>query len=106
MCVGHTWGTVCDYGFYTNAARVLCRQLGYNVDNFGTCKFNKQSEVYNIDALWVYMQIHTSAMLSMDKAMDLFGCIIFIVLVMKRGFWNVGFHLLVITSVVIMRMLE
>ena len=70
VCVGHTWGTVCDFGFFTNDARVVCRQLGYNVDKFGTCKFNKQSEVYNTDALWVYMymQIHTGAMLSISEA--------------------------------------
>ena len=35
VCVGQTWGTVCDYGFYTNYARVVCRQLGYNVDQPG-----------------------------------------------------------------------
>ena len=40
VCVGQTWGTVCQHGFYSSDARVVCRQLGYNVDKFGTCKFN------------------------------------------------------------------
>ena len=37
MCIGQTWGTVCDHGFGTNDARVICRQLGYNVDKPWTC---------------------------------------------------------------------
>ena len=38
VCVGQTWGTVCDHGFYSSGARVVCRQLGYDVDKPGTCK--------------------------------------------------------------------
>ena len=39
VCVGRTWGTVCDDYFGTNDARVVCRQLGYDVDQPGTCKY-------------------------------------------------------------------
>ena len=39
VCVGQTWGTVCNYGYYANnVARVVCRQLGYNVDQPGASK--------------------------------------------------------------------
>ena len=39
VCFGLTWGTVCDHGFYYYdayyIARVVCRQLGYDVDTPG-----------------------------------------------------------------------
>ena len=32
ICVDGSWGTVCNDGFDTNAAKVVCRQLGFPED--------------------------------------------------------------------------
>ena len=35
ICINGVWGTVCHYGWDNNEARVVCRQLGYNVNTGG-----------------------------------------------------------------------
>ena len=32
VCIGKVWGTVCHYGWSSSDARVVCRQLGFEVD--------------------------------------------------------------------------
>ena len=52
MCIGRVWGTVCGYGWRYGFARVVCRQLGFEVDQ-GAGAFSDfvptQLFIFNVD---------------------------------------------------------
>ena len=94
MYVGQTWETVCDDGFYTSDARVVCRQLRYNVDQTGTCKFNDMDCVYAILIHRCMPYGQGSGFIWLDD------------LRMKRGYWIVQLVPLVVIIVDMVKMLE
>ena len=60
VCVGQAWGTVCHYGFDSNDARVVCRQLGYNVDKTGTSEYIKMyNYIYMHDSVLYYFRCYS-----------------------------------------------
>ena len=40
ICNGGAWGTVCENGWHVNDAKVVCRHLGYPVDEPAASKIH------------------------------------------------------------------
>ena len=59
VCVGQTWGTVCNSGFDSNDGRVVCRQLGYDVDKPGASEYMNKQCYYFCSKVRLYTIVYT-----------------------------------------------